>query len=757
MKFDEISHDITMRQYAQPGETSVEEVLQRAAYVVRPTWDAKDEEGDSFCDLVYQLMVQKKFCPGGRILAGAGTAHGNLLNCFVQDGAPETPGTTPYAMYLARKLALVTKVGGGNGLNLDSFPPKKPFNPDGTGKVYLLHGRDDADLRTGTFLNLVTGERETKGYRCLIPKDASIPETLYQGRYHTIKVSDSTDGIWDAAAAMVRATSFGNDVLLDLSLLRPEGSAVKGSGGTSSGPASFAVEIFDNFAYWATFLGGAEYAGPVATLRYVFAPTLRVIRQGGVRRGAGMATLSIKHPDIMDFVTSKDLDREASEGDISTFNISVLVPDDFMHGVESHGSESSLFREIATHAWATGEPGLLYVDAINRQNPLFATEGRILATNPCGEIPLYPGEPCDLGAINVSEYFNGVSRKSGAYLNALSSLVRDSRRAAEYLDRILDVENPPLYEIGNAIRSKRRIGLGMMGLADALIKLGIPYNSREATEVAGHIAEAIRDGALSYSESWNQKFGRNGTPSSLQKVELNRRNIALLTVAPTGTTAMVMGTTSGIEPLFSPFIYRRVGTEYKQILHPLFKEMTEALPPTPEFMTTKPVTVTVNGEERTLYEPDGWDWGKITQAISDNHGSVQGIQGIPAQVQRVFVCAHDVSPVEHVYMQAAIQAAFDYKTDLDSGERLQTYAGNSISKTINMPNTATVDDVIRVYLLGWQEMLKGITVYRDGSRGLQVLNTSMEDDGSTSGSQAADEQLQEIVAATCSLDGSCDT
>jgi ribonucleoside-diphosphate reductase alpha chain len=195
---------------------------------------------------------------------------------------------------------------------------------------------------------------------------------------------------------MVRLLLKGKNVLLDLSELRPEGSVVRGSGGTSSGPASFAVEIFDSFAYWAS-LGGAEYAGPVATLRYVFAPTLRVIRQGGVRRGAGMATMSIDHPDIIDFVTAKDLDREYEEGDISTFNISVLVNDYFMSTYQM-GVENSkeLFQQIAEHAWQTGEPGLIYIDTINNNNLLLETEGPILATNPCGEIILRHKQFCNL-------------------------------------------------------------------------------------------------------------------------------------------------------------------------------------------------------------------------------------------------------------------------------------------------------------------------------------------------------------------------
>jgi ribonucleoside-diphosphate reductase alpha chain len=281
----------------------------------------------------------------------------------------------------------------------------------------------------------------------------------------------------------------------------------------------------------------------------------------------------------------------------------------------------------------------------------------------------------------------------------------------------------------------------MMGLGDALIKLGVPYGKPESLEIAGEIASAIRRGAEEYTYD----------AASIPTLPNLRRNVALVTVAPTGTTAMVMGTTSGIEPLFAPFIYRRVGTEYKQILHPLFKEMMEQHEPGPYFCTWREAGSPEGLNFTGMYVPDKWDWPAITKAISDNHGSVQGIVGIPEEVQKVFVCAHDIDPMEHVFMQAEIQRAFDYE-----GEE-RTYVGNSISKTINLPKSATVRDVVDVYTVGWMHRLKGITVYRDGSRDLQVLNTTMEDDGSTSSSQAQDEQLQEIIAASCNLEGSCDT
>ncbi len=383
--FDDISTEIVLRQYALPHETTIEEVFKRAATVVDNAPTISEDRG-FLSSIILSRMLRKKFCPGGRILAGAGTEHGNLLNCFVQDGhngKEKIWDRTKYALNLAKKLALVTKVGGGNGVNLDIFPPSRSPGFQFSGPpIYLL--KTDPDVATGTFLDLVTGQRKSHKYRSLRllspgdVVDVESPKDIVE-----IKVPDDTEGIWDAAAQMVLEHMEGKVVIIDVSGLRPEGSPVKGSGGTSSGPASFAVEIFDNFAKWAT-LGGGDYAGPVATLRYVLAPTLRVIRQGGVRRGAGMATLSSNHGDIQDFIAAKDLKREKRDGDISTFNISVLASDSFLENAQHdpQGPEARTLEEIAHQAWLTGEPGLLFVDTINRHNFLYEEEGPILATNP---------------------------------------------------------------------------------------------------------------------------------------------------------------------------------------------------------------------------------------------------------------------------------------------------------------------------------------------------------------------------------------
>ena len=247
-------------------------------------WVASAEEGDAqalYSEAFYDLMLDKRFCPGGRVMAGAATSHGNVLNCFVQDGRPQAEGSNAWVLNLATKLALVTKVGGGNGLNLDPLPAKRTYRGP-SGQVYLTIAPTHPDydkVRSGTFMDLVHGHYVTKGYRRLTFVEIDqVPAGL-----QVYRVGDSVESIWQNAGDTIMTLLEGEDVVLDVSALRAEGTPVNGSGGTSSGPSSFSVEVFDNFAYWAS-LGGADHAGPIATLRYIFAPTLRVIRQGGTRR-----------------------------------------------------------------------------------------------------------------------------------------------------------------------------------------------------------------------------------------------------------------------------------------------------------------------------------------------------------------------------------------------------------------------------------------------------------------------------------------
>ncbi|WP_051913574.1 intein-containing adenosylcobalamin-dependent ribonucleoside-diphosphate reductase [Thermus caliditerrae] len=1119
--FDEHAQAIAKRQYLQEGDGDILGMFRRVAREIAKV--EKPEDRAYWEEKFYNLMASKRFSPGGRILAGAGTPHGNLLNCFVQGATENPPESFAGIMEVAKKLALVTKVGGGNGVNLDPYRSRggrrrqtvrgvaylsaehkdvedfirglmrPPTNPDGPKEEIALKN----------FVRVVYGE--------LPPELKALAErygvlTVKEPPQELIRVPDDMGGIIEAAKEAADLARRGQEPHVDFSLLRPEGAPIRGSGGTSSGPVSFLFEIFDNFLEWAAL--GAEAAGPVATLRYVYAPVLRVVRQGGTRRGAGMATLSIEHPDLLDFLTAKDLDREKAEGDISTFNISVLVTDAFMKALEAdalwpvapvevpgkyypHPVEGPytgkvpelpersdgakpvplyggqvparwLWHEIAWHAWATGEPGLIFVDRINAlsalkglgvryqirsTNPCFvgstriptehglvpiaelaekgsfflvtdnrapfggvghplphtgttvrraakafftgvkpvvrlrtregleltltpdhlvltpegyreagtlkpgdrvlvqsgeglfpkedllpppvlavvrervatagsrsgqgredvkaqyahlptrwsqelgvalgwllgdgylredgvgfyfsrkdfeevswlptllrdwfgrgtlqetpsntyhlhfnripaeffqalgvkpakATEKRVpeslfrapreavvgflrglfsadgsVQVNPrkqdatvhlassslgllqdvqllllnlgiygrihrrraaghkllpdgrggrraypvaeqyelilggqnrdrfaeavgflqpekqeklraflqqrsrgsyrkpfaatvasvepagtapvydltepvthslvaegfvchnCGEIPLTVGEPCDLGALNLAAYV-----KDGEF--QMAEFRKDVPTAIRFLDNVLDVNRFALPDNEAAAKKLRRLGLGVMGLADALIKMGLPYSSEKAREKVYEIISAMREEAIRASEALAEERGvfplYEEHRDYFQALGVKpRRNVAVLTVAPTGTTSMLMGVSSGIEPVFSPFVWRRIGGEYKPLLHPLFVELMEAYPPAPG------------------YEKDGkWDWDKVIAAIQeDGHGSVKNLPFVPEPIREVFECAHDIHPLDHVRMQGVVQQAFD----------AEGLAANSLSKCI---------------------------------------------------------------------------
>lgn len=320
----------------------------------------------------------------------------------------------------------------------------------------------------------------------------------------------------------------------------------------------------------------------------------------------------------------------------------------------------------------------------------------------CGEIPLTVGEPCDLGAFNLEAYVQEGPTPSFDF----EAFQRDIPVAVRFLDNVLTVNRFALPDNEEAARKLRRLGLGVMGLADMLIRLGLPYSSEEGRALVQKVMTVLREEATRASEALAEERGVFPLYAEHEAYFRSlgippRRNVALLTVAPTGTTSMIMGVSSGIEPVFSPFVWRRIGGEYKPLLHPMFVELMEKYPPAPG------------------YEKDGkWDWGKIVEEIQkDGHGSVQNLPFVPEPIRKVFLCAHDIHPLDHVRMQGVVQRAFDEGA----------YVGNSLSKTINLPNEATVDDVEAAYLEAYRTGCKGITVYRDGSREFQVLTVKRED------------------------------
>ncbi|HSL94397.1 MAG TPA: LAGLIDADG family homing endonuclease, partial [Thermoleophilia bacterium] len=320
----------------------------------------------------------------------------------------------------------------------------------------------------------------------------------------------------------------------------------------------------------------------------------------------------------------------------------------------------------------------------------------IVAHN-CGEIPLFPGEPCDLGAINLAAYV--AQQNVGMEGFDVETFREDVASTIRFLDNVLEVNKFALEDNREMSLYLRRLGLGIMGLADALIRMGYRYDSDEGRAAVSDMITELREAATGASHALAEE--RGAFPAFTQSSLANtRRNVALLTVAPTGTTSMLMGVSSGVEPIFAPFIYRKIGAGYAALIAPLFRELLERHAPAPGFA-----------------KGGAWDWDKVVEAVQENHGSVQGLDFIPDEVKAVLVCAHDIAPVDHVKMQGVVQTAFDA-----GGEMV----ANSISKTINLPNEAKVDDVYDAYSLAFATGCKGITVYRDGSRQFQVLSTKAE-------------------------------
>jgi ribonucleoside-diphosphate reductase alpha chain len=472
-----------------------------------------------------------------------------------------------------------------------------------------------------------------------------------------IPVEDSIGGIFEALADMARIHQTGGGTGFSFSRLRPQGDLVASTKGEASGPVSF-MEIFDK--------------------------ATGVIVQGGRRRGANMGILRCDHPDILDFVKSKiEKDR------LSNFNISVGATDRFMEAVirdkpydlvnprtgRKTGSAKAraVFDLIVNAAWHSGDPGLIFLDEINRRNPT-PMAGEIEATNPCGELPLLPYESCNLASIDLGKMVTGREVDWEKLKERIAWGIR-------FLDDVIEMNRFPLPQIRDITLANRKIGLGVMGFADMLIRLGIPYNSYEAVDFAERIMRFIRRESLKTSQSLAAERGPfpNYAKSIYAKKGLRLRNATVNTVAPTGTISIIAGCSSGIEPLFAISFVRNVlsGTTLFEV-NPYFEEVAKA---------------------RGFYSKD------LIAEITHS-GSLKKIKRIPGDVKRAFVTAFDVTPREHVQ----IQAAFQKHTD------------NSVSKTINLPADATVDDVRKIYLLAYKLKCKGITIYRYGSKKEQVLS-----------------------------------
>ena len=503
--------------------------------------------------------------------------------------------------------------------------------------------------------------------------NAGKENALQYSACYVLPVGDSMEEIFESVKAAAIIQQSGGGTGFAFSRLRPKDDVVHSTGGRASGPVSF--------------------------LR-VFNAATEAVKQGGARRGANMGILRVDHPDVLEFIECK------LDGGITNFNISVAATDAFMEALAADGEYDlinprtgqvagqlrarDVWDRIVRAAWRTGDPGMIFLDRINR-SPANPTPdlGLIEATNPCGEQPLLPNDACNLGSVNVAKF---AVERAGRWELDWGELERVVRLAVRFLDDVIEVNPYPLEQVDEMVKANRRVGLGVMGWADLLFTLGIPYDSEEALELAERLMAFVKERGHDQSARlaeergpfphWGRSIYRHGRPL---------RNATVTTIAPTGTISMIAGCSSGIEPVFAlAFEHRVKGPDGERVL-PFFSETFERLARRQGFHTEALMTEVAR------------------------RGSLAGLEGVPAAAREVFKTAHEIDAIWHVRHQAAFQKHTD----------------NGVSKTINLPESATEADVAAAYRHAWDLGCLGITVFRDGSKGGQVLNMGVRGDGTT--------------------------
>lgn len=475
-----------------------------------------------------------------------------------------------------------------------------------------------------------------------------------------LPVEDTMENIFEAIKQAALIHKSGGGTGFSFSRIRQQGSSVNSTGGVASGPISF-MKVFNT--------------------------ATEAVKQGGTRRGANMGILRIDHPDILDFI-----DCKSNNKDITNFNISVGLTEEFMNAVENdteydlinpHTKEPisqlrarMVFDKIVDAAWHNGEPGIIFLDRLNRDN-VVPSQGEIESTNPCGEQPLLPYESCNLGSINLIKMLKETTGKYDFDWDKFGETVKNS---VHFLDNVIDANKYPLEKIDFVTKQTRKIGLGVMGWSDALLLLGIPYNSEEAIELAEKLMEFIsktgreKSAELAKTRGAFPLFFESTLPQ-----DIPQRNATITTIAPTGTLSIIADCSSGVEPVFGYVYIRNImdGTEMVEV-NPILKAELE---------------------KRDLYSED------LMKRIA-KEGTIAHMEELPEDLRRVFVSAHDIKPEDHIRMQAAFQK----------------YTDNAVSKTVNFANNSTHEEVAEVYMLAFRLGCKGVTIYRDGSRNEQVLN-----------------------------------